>query len=86
MPEVDRRAVPSVFTNVRRPAIRLACHGLKLGSEIAAGQGRVLASAELGNGPGVDNACPAPYLQNAGIGATLSITTSKWHTQAQARA
>jgi hypothetical protein len=25
-------------------------------------------------------------LQNAGIGATLSITTSEWHTQAQARA
>jgi hypothetical protein len=42
------------------------------GSEIAAKQGPVLASAESGNGPGVD-VCPALYLQNAGIGATLSF-------------
>jgi hypothetical protein len=40
-------------------------------TDIAAMQGRVLASAELGNGPGVD-ACTAPYSADAGIGATLS--------------
>jgi hypothetical protein len=44
----------------------------KLRSEIAAKQGRVLASAGLGNGPGVD-ALRRFTPQNAGIGATLSI-------------
>jgi hypothetical protein len=40
-------------------------------TDIAGMQGRVLASAELGNGPGVD-ACTALHSAGAGIGATLS--------------
>jgi hypothetical protein len=40
-------------------------------TDIAGMQGRVLASAELGNGPGVD-ACTALHSADAGIGATLS--------------
>ena len=45
--------------------------GLKLVSEIAGKEGPVLASAELGNGPGVDGS-PAVHSADAGIGATLS--------------
>ncbi len=53
------------------PSSRLG-RTLKHRSVIAVKRGRVLASAALGNGPGVD-AYPALDLPNAGIGATLSI-------------
>lgn len=54
-------------------------------SEIAAKQGRVLASAGLGNGPGVD-ASPALYPAERRHRGHALLQTSESHTQAQARA